>query len=68
MFKYSPLKEKRRKKRRKSSSGKWSCTSNTIDSETRPVDEHDDNRTMPYENKDEDMTDQTDDTGKVNNF
>lgn len=24
----------------------------------------DDNRTMPYENKDDDTTDQTDDTGK----
>ncbi|XP_029167728.1 transcription factor GAGA-like [Nylanderia fulva] len=57
---YNPL--KRRKKRRKSStsSGKWPCTSNTTDTgESRLVD---DNRTMPYENKDDDTTDQTDDT------
>ncbi|XP_011641431.1 transcription factor GAGA isoform X2 [Pogonomyrmex barbatus] len=55
---YYPL--KRRKKRRKSStsSGKWQCTSNTTDSESRPLD---DNRTMPYENKDDDATDQADD-------
>ncbi|KAL6429451.1 hypothetical protein ACFW04_008248 [Cataglyphis niger] len=55
---------KRRKKRRKSStsSGKWPCTSNTTDvSESRLV--NDNNRTMPYENKDDDATDQTDDTG-----
>ncbi|XP_014484236.1 PREDICTED: protein abrupt isoform X1 [Dinoponera quadriceps] len=60
---YYPL--KRRKKRRKSStsSGKWACTSNTTDSESRPIDGHDNNRTMPYENKDDDTTDQTDDTG-----
>ncbi|XP_014484238.1 PREDICTED: transcription factor GAGA isoform X2 [Dinoponera quadriceps] len=59
---YYPL--KRRKKRRKSStsSGKWACTSNTTDSESRPIDGHDNNRTMPYENKDDDTTDQTDDT------
>ncbi|XP_011641428.1 protein abrupt isoform X1 [Pogonomyrmex barbatus] len=57
---YYPL--KRRKKRRKSStsSGKWQCTSNTTDSESRPLD---DNRTMPYENKDDDATDQADDAG-----
>lgn len=63
---YYPL--KRRKKRRKSSSSsaKWACTSNTTDSESRPVDGHDNNRTMPYENKDDDTTDQTDDTGKAN--
>ncbi|KYN32448.1 Transcription factor GAGA [Trachymyrmex septentrionalis] len=50
---------KRRKKRRKSSSssGKWQCR-NTADSESRPLD--DNNRTMPYENKD-DAIDQTDD-------
>lgn len=55
---YYPL--KRRKKRRKSStsSGKWQCTSNTTDSESRPLD---DNRTMPYENKDDDTMDQADD-------
>ncbi|XP_011691118.1 PREDICTED: transcription factor GAGA-like isoform X1 [Wasmannia auropunctata] len=55
---YYPL--KRRKKRRKSStsSGKWQCTSNTTDSESRPLD---DNRTMPYESKDDDTMDQTDD-------
>ncbi|KYQ48124.1 Transcription factor GAGA [Trachymyrmex zeteki] len=52
---------KRRKKRRKSSSssGKWQCTRNTADSESRPLD--DNNRTMPYENKDDDAMDQTDD-------
>lgn len=62
---YYPL--KRRKKRRKSSSSsvKWACTSNTTDSESRPIDGHDNNRTMPYENKDDDTTDQTDDTGKA---
>ncbi|XP_070152298.1 transcription activator GAGA isoform X2 [Polyergus mexicanus] len=62
---YNPL--KRRKKRRKSStsSGKWPCTSNTTDtSESRLVD--DNNRTMPYENKDDDATDQTDDTAGNN--
>ncbi|KAG5309020.1 GAGA factor, partial [Acromyrmex insinuator] len=54
---------KRRKKRRKSSSssGKWQCTRNTADSESRPLD--DNNRTMPYENKDDEAMDQTDDTG-----
>ncbi|KAG5325238.1 GAGA factor, partial [Pseudoatta argentina] len=54
---------KRRKKRRKSSSssGKWQCTRNTADSESRPLD--DNNRTMPYENKDDDAMDQTDDAG-----
>ncbi|XP_077268582.1 uncharacterized protein LOC143900760 isoform X1 [Temnothorax americanus] len=57
---YHPL--KRRKKRKKSSttSAKWQCTSNTTDSESRPLD--DNNRTMPYENKDDD-TMETDDTG-----
>lgn len=57
---------KRRKKRRKSSSssGKRQCTSNTTDSESRPLD--DNNRTMPYENKDDDAIDQADDTGNVN--
>ncbi|XP_012537536.2 protein abrupt isoform X1 [Monomorium pharaonis] len=57
---YFPL--KRRKKRRKSStsSGKWQCTTNTTDSESRPLD---DNRTMPYENKDDDAMDQADDAG-----
>ncbi|EGI61867.1 Transcription factor GAGA [Acromyrmex echinatior] len=52
---------KRRKKRRKSSSssGKWQCTRNTADSESRPLD--DNNRTMPYENKDDEAMDQTDD-------
>lgn len=61
---YFPL--KRRKKRRKSStsSGKWQCTSNTTDSESRPLD--DNNRTMPYENKDDDAMDQADDAGNVN--
>ncbi|XP_077268599.1 transcription activator GAGA isoform X2 [Temnothorax americanus] len=56
---YHPL--KRRKKRKKSSttSAKWQCTSNTTDSESRPLD--DNNRTMPYENKDDD-TMETDDT------
>ncbi|XP_011156602.1 transcription factor GAGA isoform X1 [Solenopsis invicta] len=56
---YYPL--KRRKKRRKSStsSGKWQCTGNTTDSEGRPLD--DNSRTMPYENKDDDTMDQTDD-------
>ncbi|EFN76033.1 protein abrupt isoform X1 [Harpegnathos saltator] len=59
---YYPL--KRRKKRRKSStsSGKWACASNTTDSESRPMDGHDHNRTVHYENKDDDTTDQTDDT------
>ncbi|XP_011060326.1 PREDICTED: transcription factor GAGA-like isoform X1 [Acromyrmex echinatior] len=54
---------KRRKKRRKSSSssGKWQCTRNTADSESRPLD--DNNRTMPYENKDDEAMDQTDDAG-----
>ncbi|XP_025993592.1 protein abrupt isoform X2 [Solenopsis invicta] len=58
---YYPL--KRRKKRRKSStsSGKWQCTGNTTDSEGRPLD--DNSRTMPYENKDDDTMDQTDDAG-----
>ncbi|KAL0132300.1 hypothetical protein PUN28_000231 [Cardiocondyla obscurior] len=57
---YYPL--KRRKKRRKSStsSGKWQCTSNTTDSESRPLD--DNNRTLPYESKDDDTMDQGDDT------
>ncbi|XP_011869479.1 PREDICTED: transcription factor GAGA isoform X4 [Vollenhovia emeryi] len=54
---------KRRKKRRKSStsSGKWQCnTSSAAESESRPLD--DNNRTMPYESKDEDdAMDQTDD-------
>ncbi|XP_011869478.1 PREDICTED: protein abrupt isoform X3 [Vollenhovia emeryi] len=56
---------KRRKKRRKSStsSGKWQCnTSSAAESESRPLD--DNNRTMPYESKDEDdAMDQTDDAG-----
>ncbi|KMQ95539.1 transcription factor gaga [Lasius niger] len=62
---YNPL--KRRKKRRKSStsSGKWPCTSNTTDtSESRLMD--DNNRTMPYDNKDDDATDQTDDAAGNN--
>ncbi|RLU21872.1 hypothetical protein DMN91_006249 [Ooceraea biroi] len=50
---------KRRKKRRKSStsSGKW--PTNATDSESRPM--NDNNRTISYENKDDDTTDQTDD-------
>ncbi|XP_071566355.1 uncharacterized protein [Temnothorax nylanderi] len=59
---YYPLK-RRKKRRRKSStsSAKWQCTSNTTDSESRPLD--DNNRTMPYENKDDD-TMETDDTAQ----
>ncbi|XP_011265298.1 transcription factor GAGA isoform X2 [Camponotus floridanus] len=61
---YNPL--KRRKKRRKSStsSGKWPCTSNTTETSENRVD--DNNRTMPYENKDDDATDQTDDAAGTN--
>ncbi|XP_018400830.1 PREDICTED: transcription factor GAGA-like [Cyphomyrmex costatus] len=53
---------KRRKKRRKSSSssGKWQCTRSTADSESKSLE--DNNKTMPYENKDDDAMDQTDDT------
>lgn len=58
---YYPLKRRKRRRKSSTSSGKW--PSNTTDSESRPLD---DNRTMSYENKDDDTTDQADDAGKVN--
>ncbi|XP_076244736.1 uncharacterized protein LOC143185535 isoform X2 [Calliopsis andreniformis] len=60
---YFPL--KRRKKRRKSSSssGKWPRTGNTTDSENKPVDGSDNNRSAGYDHKDEDATEHGDETG-----
>ncbi|XP_076244738.1 uncharacterized protein LOC143185535 isoform X4 [Calliopsis andreniformis] len=62
---YFPL--KRRKKRRKSSSssGKWPRTGNTTDSENKPVDGSDNNRSAGYDHKDEDATEHGDETGSL---
>ncbi|XP_067203453.1 transcription activator GAGA isoform X1 [Linepithema humile] len=54
---YYPLKRRKRRRKSSTSSGKW--PSNTTDSESRPLD--DNNRTISYENKDDDTTDQADD-------
>ncbi|XP_020289026.1 protein abrupt-like isoform X1 [Pseudomyrmex gracilis] len=58
---YYPLKRRKRRRKSSTSSGKWPNNTNT-DSENRPLDD-DNNRTLSYENKDEDVADQTDDTG-----
>ncbi|XP_020289028.1 transcription factor GAGA-like isoform X2 [Pseudomyrmex gracilis] len=57
---YYPLKRRKRRRKSSTSSGKWPNNTNT-DSENRPLDD-DNNRTLSYENKDEDVADQTDDT------
>ncbi|XP_076388063.1 uncharacterized protein LOC100879463 isoform X4 [Megachile rotundata] len=61
---YFPLKRKKKRRKSSSSSGKWPRTSNTTDSENRPVDGSD-NRSSGYDHKDEDNTEHGDDTGSL---